>query len=235
MELLNVVLSSVISIIALFISVKLIGNRQMSELNMFDYINGITIGSIAAELATSLEGDFLKPLIAIIIYTVVVIAISTLSSKSVKLRRFFSGKSWLLMDNGKIYQKNFTKSKLDLSEFLTQCRVKGFFNTNDIETAFLEQNGRITILPKANKRPVTPYDMNLAIQEDYPFTNVIMDGHIMSTNLKHTGNSPEWLIKELAKQGYSDIKQVFLACCDKTNTLYVFKKINEVPKNDMFQ
>lgn len=88
MDLLNIALTSIGSIIVLFLLTKLIGNRQMSELNMFDYINGITIGSIAAEMATSLEGDFLKPLLAMIIYGVVTVLISILANKNIKLRRF---------------------------------------------------------------------------------------------------------------------------------------------------
>ena len=96
MDLLNIALTSIGSIIVLFLLTKLIGNRQMSELNMFDYINGITIGSIAAEMATSLEDDFLKPLLAMIIYGVVTVLISILANKNIKLRRFFNGKTLIL-------------------------------------------------------------------------------------------------------------------------------------------
>ena len=96
MDLLNVALTSIASIIVLFLLTKLIGNRQMSELNMFDYINGITIGSIAAEMATSLEADFLKPLLAMVIYGVVTVLISIIANKSIKLRRFLNGKTLVL-------------------------------------------------------------------------------------------------------------------------------------------
>ena len=102
MDLLNVALTSIGSIIVLFLLTKLIGNRQMSELNMFDYINGITIGSIAAEMATSLEDDFLKPLLAMIIYGVVTVLISILANKNIKLRRFLNGKTLVLYKNNRI-------------------------------------------------------------------------------------------------------------------------------------
>ena len=105
MDLLNIALTSIGSIIVLFLLTKLIGNRQMSELNMFDYINGITIGSIAAEMATSLEGDFLKPLLAMIIYGVVTVLISILANKNIKLRRFFNGKTLILYKSPYRYER----------------------------------------------------------------------------------------------------------------------------------
>lgn len=105
MELLNIFLASIGSIIALFILTKLIGNKQVSQLSLFDYVNGITIGSIAAEMATSLENDFLKPLTAMVIYASSTIVISYVSCKSEKLRKLFQGSSLILYQNGNLYKK----------------------------------------------------------------------------------------------------------------------------------
>ena len=110
MEILQILLTSLGSIIALFILTKIMGNRQMSELSMFDYVNGITIGSIAAEMATSLEDDFLKPLVAMVVYTLVAVLISILTCKSIKLRKIFTGRPLILYENHKIYKKNLKKS-----------------------------------------------------------------------------------------------------------------------------
>lgn len=127
MDLLKIVALSLGSVIFLFILTKLMGNKEMSQLSMFDYIIGITIGSIAAEMATALESDFMQPLVAMAVYAVVAIIISVLSYKSLKFRRISSGDSLILLDNGEIYRDNLKKAKLDLNEFLMQCRINRIF------------------------------------------------------------------------------------------------------------
>ena len=235
MQFIKIILTSLGSLIALFASTKIAGNKQMSELSMFDYINGITIGSIAAEMATSLDGEFYFPLIAIAIYTMVMWLISYVSEKSVKSRRFLAGCSILLMKDGKIYQKNFKKAKIDISEFLAQCRINGYFKLNDIDTAILEENGKISFLPKAAARTVTTRDMGLSVTQDSIMYTVILDGHIMTENLKRSGKNKQWLEKELYKHKISNINDVYIAECDNDNLLFVFSKTDTNPKNDPFQ
>lgn len=242
MALLNVCLVSLLSVTALFVSVKIIGNRQMSELNMFDYINGITIGSIAAEMATSLEGDFLKPLTAMAVYTAVVFLISVLNSKSIKARRFISGKCIALIYNGKFLPDNFKKGKIDLSEFLNQCRVQGFFSVGDIAYAFLEENGKISILPKTGSRPLMPKDLNTIgkapdkLSEASPYISLIMDGQILKENLIHSGRDEVWLEKKLSEQKIGNIRDVFFAACDQSGDFIAFRRKEDKGElNDIFQ
>lgn len=235
MDFVKVFFMSIGSIIALFISTKVIGNKQMSELSMFDYINGITIGSIAAEMATALENDFYYPLMAIAIYTIVIWLISIISEKSLKSRRIFAGRSIILMENGKLFEKNLRTSKIDINDFLAQCRINGYFNTDDIDTAILEQNGKISFLPKSDTKPLTPRDINLSPEQEKLSQVVILDGHIMTENLKRSGNNKKWLESELKKQKIGNIKDVYLAECDNNNNLSVFKRLKEAPKNDPFQ
>lgn len=236
MEIVKICLTSIGSLIALFISTKLIGNKQMSELNMFDYINGITIGSIAAEMATSLDGEFYYPLISIGIYTASILIIAYMTEHKVGLRRFLTGTAIILMQNGKIYQKNFTTAKIDINEFLAQCRINGYFNLDDIDTAILEQNGKISILPKVSARPVNTKDLNLAVPEEKIFINVILDGNIMEENLKRSGNNLEWLKKELQKKNIKDEKEVFVASCNTAdNSLSVYVKSDNSSSQDVFQ
>ncbi len=127
MDLLKITALSFGSVIFLFILTKLMGNKEMSQLSMFDYIIGITIGSIAAEMATALENDFMQPLVAMAVYAIVSIIISILSYKSLKVRRIISGNSLILLDNGELYRNNLKKAKLDLNEFLMQCRTARIF------------------------------------------------------------------------------------------------------------
>ena len=127
MELLKIAALSLGSLIFLFILTKLMGNKEISQLSMFDYIIGITIGSIAAEMSTALENDFMQPVVAMAVYAVVSIIISILSYKSIKARRIISGTSLILLDNGELYRNNLKKAKLDLNEFLMLCRTSRIF------------------------------------------------------------------------------------------------------------
>ena len=187
-EILYIIALSLGSVIALFILTKLMGYRQMSQMCMFDYINGITIGSIAAEMATSLEENYVQPLTAMIVYALAAILLSWLSSRSIKARRVIEGKPLVLLNNGELYWENLKKAKIDVNEFLVQCRVNGYFDVSKLETVVLEGDGKISFLPKAAERPVTPSDLNLSAQQDYMVANVILDGKIMEENLRHTGN-----------------------------------------------
>ena len=193
----------------------------MSQLDFFDYITGITIGSIAAELATELEAPW-KPLIAMIIYGLVALGLTILAHKFPKTRKYVNGTPTIVMDNGKLYRENMKKAKLELSEFMVLCRQEGYFNLNDIQTAVFEYNGRITILPKSEKRPLTPEDMNITPEKAEICTEIIMDGHIMHENLKRLGLDLIWLDKQLKKQKYDNAKEIYLGICDKNNNLTLF-------------
>lgn len=221
MEFIKVILTSLLSAVSLFVIAKIMGHKQMAQLDFFDYITGITIGSIAAELATELEAPW-KPLIAMIIYGLVAIGLTILAHKFPKTRKYVNGTPTIIMDNGKLYRENMKKAKLELSEFMVLCRQEGYFNLNDIETAVFEYNGRITILPKSEKRPLTPGDMNIAPEKVEICTEIIMDGRILHENLKRLGLDLRWLDKQLKKQKYNNAKEIYLGICDKNNYLTLF-------------
>lgn len=232
-EVLYIIALSLGSIVAMFILTKLIGYRQMSQMSMFDYVNGITIGSIAAEMATSLEENFVQPLVAMVVYALAAILLSWCSSKSIKMRKIIEGKPLVLLDKGELYLDSLRKAKIDVNEFLVQCRVNGYFDISKIETAVLEGNGKISFLPKSSDRPATPADLNLSPQQDFMTANVILDGNIMRENLRHTGNDEKWLINQIKGQGADKISDVLLATCDVNNQVTVFLKNSRKKAHDV--
>lgn len=232
-EIFQAVLTSLLSIITLFILTKLMGNREMSQLSMFDYINGITIGSIAAELATSEFTDSIKPFVAMLVYTLVIILLAFVSEKSIRLRRIFTGKVSILFNNGELYSKNLKKAKIDINEFLSQCRINGYFDLSKVQTILLESNGKISILPLSDERPISGKDLGISPPQDYLVANVIIDGKIMGQNLRHTGKNEKWLMDQLKVNQVKDISEVFLATCDTNNKLQVYKKHPQQLKLDI--
>ena len=222
MEILKIIGLSIGSIIILFTLTKIMGQREMSQLSIFDYFITITIGSIAAEMSTSLENNFIQPVVAMIVYAVITLIVSFLNTKFVRLRPILSGKTLILYDNGTLFKENFKKAKIDLNEFLVQCRTSGFFNLSDIKTALLEENGKISFLPYSDKRPANPSDFNMKPKEDGIITNLILDGKIMEENLKELKLDKLWLMEMLQKQGIIKTDNIFLATYNTDGNLSVY-------------
>lgn len=208
---------------ALFSVAKFIGHKQIAQLDFFDYITGISIGSIAAEMATELEEPW-KPLSAMVVYGGSTLLLSIVSKKFPRSRKYLNGTPTILMDHGKLYYENLKKAKLDLSEFMVMCRQQGYFDLTSIQTAVFEYNGKLTILPVSSQRPVTPNDMNLAPEQELLFTELIMDGRILDDNLKRMGLDLTWLNNQLKQRHISSPQDVFLAVCDRNLKFVLYEK-----------
>ena len=222
MEVLQVILASLFSAMILFLIAKIIGHKQVAQLEFFDYITGITIGSIAAELATTLDKPWWKPTISMLVFGSITVALSIITRKYARSRKFVNGTPTIVMNDGKLYRENMKKAKLELSEFLLLCRQEGYFNLNDIQTAVFEYNGKLSILPVSIKRPLNPEDMELNPKPEHIGTEIIMDGRVMDDNLKRKGLNDDWLRNELEKQGYKSPKEIFLGVCYDENQLTLF-------------
>lgn len=223
-----------ISLAVLFFITKLVGDKQISQFNMFDYIVGISIGSIAAEMATELE-EPIRPLISMVIYGLISLIISVVSRKSIKFRKFLSGRAMILLDNDKIYRKNLKKANLELSDFLMLARLGGYFNLSDIQTAVFESNGNVSFLPRADKKPASPADMNLSVEDEYICPNFILDGVELKQNLKRCGKDDTWLKGEMKKQGYSNVKDILLAFGDSKGNLTIYSNTDKENQTDLFE
>ena len=198
-------------------------------MSTFDYINGITIGSIAAELATADTDHFISPLIATIVYALAVAFVSFLSTKSIHMRRYLVGKPLILLNDGEICEKNLRKSKIDLNEFLTQCRVNGYFDLSEIQSVILEPDGRFSILPKAEYRHVIPSDLKLSLPQNYLSAVVIIDGKLMEENIKTMKKTPNWIEKQLKSKFKTDVPNVLLAFLSTDNQLTIYMKNVDIP------
>ena len=210
MEIIKIILTSMLSIAALFVITKSMGHKQVAQLDFFDYVSGITIGSIGAELATELE-EPQKPLMALVIYGIISVLLNLAAHKIPRTRKYINGAPSILMSNGVIYRKNLKQAKLDLSEFMLLCREMGYFDLEEINTAVFEHNGRLSILPKSKNRPLTPSDINIKVNESSIGVEVIMDGRILEENLSRLGRNKAWLMNRLIDGGYKDEKEIFLA------------------------
>jgi len=151
----QVAITSLASLAGMFLLTRWGGKRQISQMSPFDYLNAVTTGSIAAELATNLE-QWYRPVTAMVVYGLVTWAVHFTACRSIAMRTVWSGRALILMENGTIFKENLSRASIDVNEFLGQARVAGYFDPNEIQTAILETNGQISFLPKSSSRPVTP-------------------------------------------------------------------------------
>ncbi|MBR1731935.1 MAG: DUF421 domain-containing protein [Ruminococcus sp.] len=227
MDYLKVVIASLFAAAFLFVIAKIIGHKQVAQLEFFDYVTGITIGSIAAELATTLDKPWWKPTISMAVFGLITVALSLITRKFPRSRKFINGSPTIVMNDGKLYRKNMKKAKLELSEFLLLCRQEGYFNLDEIQTAIFEYNGKLSILPVSAKRPLIPEDVAISPKPEHIGAEVIMDGRILGGNLKRKGLYETWLKKELKDQGYKSSKEIFLGICKDDNKLTLYPVNNK--------
>lgn len=223
-DLFHVIALSVVSLAFLFVITKLMGNRQMSQLTMFDYIAGITLGSLAGEMASHPEPEAWLGLVSMAVYAMLTILINVMNDKSRKARRFFLGQPTILYDRGTLYFSSLKKARLDLSEFMTECRNAGYFDLTQLQMVIMEVNGKLSFLPNELDRPLTPKDMQLDPPQSRPPIAVIMDGVFLPNRLKSTGNTEGWLKKQMELQGFAEIKDILLATVDADNALAIYEK-----------
>lgn len=223
-EILNTTYRAFISLIALFFITKLIGKKQVSQLSLFDYVVGISIGNFAAEMTINLESSEINGIVAVSIFGIIAFTVSYLTMKSAKIRKFFAGSPTVLVQEGKIITKNMRKVRFDVDDLLEVCRCNGYFNLNEIEYALMEANGEISFLPKADYKPITAKDMNLKLTQDSLVANIILDSKVMINNLKNMNKDEEWLNKQLKVLGYYDMKNIILATLDANEKLVIYEK-----------
>lgn len=223
-QLIEVIPRGLISLLALFFMTKLLGKKQVSQLSLFDYVIGISIGNFAAEITINTDVPFMNGIVAVILFGIVAYIISRLTMKSIWLRKFVTGTPTVLLQKGEFIYKNMSKTKFDINDFLEECRENGYFDISELEYAILEANGKISFLPKAEYKPLTPNDMRMKVKQQGLCVNAIIDGNLMVDNLKNFGKTKEWMDKELKLKGYTEYKDILLATIDIHQKVTVYEK-----------
>lgn len=223
MDMLKVLILSVASFAVLFVLAKLMGYRQISEMSFFDYVVGITIGSVAAEMATNIDTQWWRGIIAMAVYALFEILLPWISRKSVRARSFISGKPVVLIKNGQIDKNALKKAHLDINDLLASARGQGYFSLSDIDGAIMETSGKVSFLPTPQMRQLNPKDFNFSPMHTGLCTNLVLDGKIMYSNLKETGIDERKLNKILADRQVR-LKDVLLLTVNEAGQTEIYKK-----------
>ena len=222
-EVTNVILRTIFILIIIFILFKLMGKKQVSQMSVFDYITGITIGSIAADISLDIEKNIQSGIVCLLIYCLIDILISYLSLKSIKLRYFFEGKEVPLITNGKINKENMKKNKITINILQTEARLMGYFDLNEINNAILEPSGMISFEQFDKVKPTTKKDMGIKSNNKGLVYNLIIDGEIIKENLNHTKKTEKWLKNQIKQKG-KNIEDILLLTIDETEKINIYPK-----------
>ena len=234
-DFLNICFRTILVLIILFFITKMMGKKQISELNFFDYVVGITIGSIAADISLDIEKNMIAGIAALFIYGFISYIISFISIKSILARRFFIGVPTVLVEKGKIIESGLKKSKIDVNDLLMEARENGYFNLDEIDYALMEVNGNISFLPKEKEKPVTKRDMKIKCSNEGLTVNAIIDSKYMVNNMKAINKDTEWLDHELKVNGYDNYDNILLATIDNNYKVTIYEKNVKPDKNTVLE
>ncbi len=221
-----VVINSVTSFVYLFIISKVLGKKQIAQLEFIDYAVGISLGSIIAEWAFDTERPFYFYIIASSIFFVLALFVAIIGRKNTFFKRMIKGKPATLVYEGKIIYKQLNKCKIDVNDLLSMLREKGFFDIDDVAYALFETSGKLSVLPKGNKVPVVVQDLPNAKISKSSLTNVlVVDGEISKSGLNELNKTKEWLFEKLNLESKKDLKNILLASySEQTNQFSVHHK-----------
>ncbi|MGM1021830.1 MAG: DUF421 domain-containing protein [Bacillota bacterium] len=228
---LHISLRTLLAIAVLFIMTKLLGKRQVSQLSFFEYITGITIGSLAAYISLEMDENWYLGVISLCVWVGVSLGIEFLQLKSKVARDFIDGKPRIIIKDGKILEDNLKKERLTTDELMEQLRKKDVFQASDVEFAVMESSGDINVLLTKENQSLTPKDLGIKVGPEQEPQVVIMDGNVLDEPLAKMGLNRGWLDTELETIGVA-IENVDLGQVDAYGQLYVdlFDDQINVPK-----
>lgn len=217
METLMVIPRCIFSLLVLFLITKLIGKKQVSELSLFDYVIGISIGNFIAEMVVNTEVSYINGIVAMLVFGIISYIVSIITMKSIFLRRKIIGIPTIVIADGKIIEEGLNKVKLDVNDLLEECRLSGYFDLDEINYAIMEVSGKLSFLPKITYKPVVMKDLNLSSNETELCANVIIDGNFMDEIIRCIKSSRKEILSMLKKQGVTDVSKVLLATLNNNN------------------
>ncbi|MGI6514564.1 MAG: DUF421 domain-containing protein [Syntrophomonadaceae bacterium] len=218
------VLKALLAFVVILILARWLNKEQLSQLTFYDWIVGITIGSMAANLTNEPEGRILEHVVILVVFSAAAYLTGMMTVKSRPLRKLIEGEPTVVIHNGRILEHNMAKLHYNVDNLLNQLREKNVFNIEDVEFALLEGNGGLSVLLKSQKRPLTPSDLGIPTSYEGLSSEIIVDGQVIYQNLKQNNLDEQWLIAELRKRGYNSPRDIVLATLSSDGELYIDNK-----------
>ncbi|HHU48723.1 MAG TPA: DUF421 domain-containing protein [Clostridiales bacterium] len=225
-----VIVRGIIGFFTLLIFARLLGKEQISQLTFFDYVLGITIGSIASELTVDLSSRAWSHWVGLATWAALGFLLEIITLRWRFAAKFIEGEPTIVIMNGKIMENALKKMQLRVSDILQLLRNKDVFDLQQVDFAVLEPNGQLSVLKKPEHRNLTPKDMNIATEATGISTELIYDGIIIEENLRQLNKDKKWLADELKKHGLEDASEAFIVTLNPAGSLYIDKYEDHIKK-----
>lgn len=226
MEITELITRIVIAFLVLFITTRIIGRKEISQMTFFNFVSAIAIGSITANLAVNSQLSITHGLIAIVGWGILTFLIASIDLKSKNARRITSGEPIIVIKEGKIMEQALRSTRLNIDTLSSMLRQQSIFSIQEVEYAIFETSGKLSVMKKENVQTVTKMDLNIPAQNKvYPIaTQVVSDSMVVSNNLARLNLDQSWLEQQLKNQGVSSISEVFFAEVQPDGSLHIDKK-----------
>lgn len=205
----------------LLIFARLLGKQQISQLTFFDYVLGITVGSIAASLTTDLTSRAWPHWVGLVTWIACVLAIQFVTLKSRYAAKYFNGEPTIVVMDGRLMEGAMRTMRYRATDLLEQLREKGIFDLNQVAYAVLEPDGQLSVLKKAAHQPVTPRDLSMTPTYAGMSVEIIYDGQVVRQNLRELGKDDSWLRGQLAERGYAGADDIFLMLVNPHGEIFI--------------
>ncbi|MFT9849275.1 YetF domain-containing protein [Aneurinibacillus sp. REN35] len=225
MNVLEVLIRTIMAFIILLILTRILGKKQVSELTFFNYVTGITFGSIAAMIAVDRRISAAEGIVGLIVWTILTMLVGYIGLKVPRARVLLDGEPTIIIKKGKILEKTMRDAHYNMDDLSMMLREKGFFSIEEIEYAILEPDGQLSVLKKPVYQTPINKDINIATKPfRYVPTELIVDGEIVYKNLKDLNLDVAWLDEQIRKTGLHSLEEVFYAELQSDGTVYIDKR-----------
>lgn len=215
---------TIILYLTVLICIRLMGKAELAEMEPFQLVVTLMLAELASLPMEDTDLPLLSGITALVTLLFIQVIISYISIKIPKFRLLVCGRPSVLINKGMINEKELRRLRITINDLMEQIRSKDYTSLSDIEYAVLEANGELSVIPKASKRPLTPEDINLNINEENMPITLIIDGLLYRKNLSQLNLSEKWLKEKLKKKNISDIKDVLFSYIDSNNKVHIYKK-----------
>ena len=217
-----IIIKPTIAFLLLLVLARILGKKQMSQMTFFNYVTGITIGSLAAEIITFDDNTIWHEVVGLIWWCLLTALLAYITLKSSKLRNIIDGQPSIMVKKGVLQEKALKSTRINLEELSMMFREQGVFSIKDVDYAILEPNGQLSILKVQDQINVSRKDMSIPTsQPKYLPAEIIIDGRIVHKNLTSYGLNMQWLENQLNQQDIDNIDDVFYAEIQSDGSLYV--------------
>ena len=210
--------------VSLVVFTRILGNTQLGQLTFYEYVSGITIGSIAGSIASAEPEKFLSHYYDLALFVLLTYLLSVVTIKSRSLRKLIEGSPSLIIENGLINKKNMKAMRYDLDELNSQLREQGILDLSEVQFGTIEPTGQLSIILKADFQPLTKRDMNIHLPNPTFPVELIMDGQVIQENLLKKNLTENWLQKELTIRNIKSPTNVMYAVIDSKGQLFISAK-----------